>query len=218
MSIGERLENLQDKLVKNEKYGGGVEESDNSLDGLIEELENDDDDEFLSKYRDQRIEKLSEYIKEVKSNINSGMYGGVITFSEEDKLMKETAESDRIVLHFYLDSFSKCRVMDSKLQILAEKHLHTKFVRISVEDAPFLVHKLDIKVLPLLISYKSGTEVGRLVGFTKLGNGESDFPILKLEQWLNSIGVISHQANRLGLASKSTNLQGDTDASESDEY
>jgi len=39
----------------------------------------------------------------------------------------------------------------------------TRFIKIKVEDAPFLVEKLQVKVLPCVISFTDGIAVDRYV-------------------------------------------------------
>lgn len=46
-------------------------------------------------------------------------------------------------------------------QALAPKHLNTLFLRTSVENAPFLVNRLGVKVLPCVISFVDGNAVDR---------------------------------------------------------
>lgn len=68
---------------------------------------------------------------------------------------------------------------------MAEKHLSTKFIRINVENAPFLVTRLKVKVLPVVLLYINGVESNRIVGFDKLAFTDSgDFEIESLEKFL----------------------------------
>jgi hypothetical protein len=52
-----------------------------------------------------------------------------------------------------------------------------------VEKAPFFVEKLQIRMLPCIISFIDGVSVDRLVGFEELGNTDN-FPTSVLEKWL----------------------------------
>ena len=47
------------------------------------------------------------------------------------------------------------------LQKLSHKYFGTRFIRVFVENVPFLVEKLGIKVLPCVIAFKKGVTVGR---------------------------------------------------------
>lgn len=82
-------------------------------------------------------------------------------------------------MHFYHPDFRRCQLMDKHLtvhlsssfnlplfsepvlirllyQTLAAKHLRTKFIKVDVANVPFLVVKLDVKVLPCVISFIDG--------------------------------------------------------------
>lgn len=53
------------------------------------------------------------------------------------------------------------RLVLTPRQALAPKHLNTLFLRTSVENAPFLVNRLGVKVLPCVISFVGGNAVDR---------------------------------------------------------
>lgn len=100
--------------------------------------------------------------------------------------------------------------MDASLEILAQRHLSTKFIRVNVEDAPFLVTRLNIKVLPVVILYIKGVESNRLVGFEKLNYNESgDFKIETLEKFLLDNAVIENKATTYQRISKKVNNDDD---------
>ena len=77
--------------------------------------------------------------------------------------------------------------MLSFLQTLAKKHYQTKFIRVDVENVPFLVIQLKIQVLPCIISFINGIGVDRVVGFEDLGNTDG-FSTAKLEYRLIQTG------------------------------
>jgi len=72
---------------------------------------------------------------------------------------------------------------------LAKKHIKTKFVKIKVENAPFLVEKLQVKMLPCVIAFADGVAVDRLIGFEELGNTDN-FQTSMLELRYKTVGVI----------------------------
>lgn len=49
-------------------------------------------------------------------------------------------------------------------------HPGTLFLAVSPLKAPFLVAKMDVKVLPYLVCFVNGKVEDRLVGFEELGN------------------------------------------------
>ena len=60
----------------------------------------------------------------------------------------------------------------------------------NVENAPFLVTKLKIKVLPCVLSFIDGMTVDRIVGFEGLGYTPDTFTTKDLEGRLLTSGVI----------------------------
>ncbi|AMD19030.1 HBR129Wp [Eremothecium sinecaudum] len=164
-------------------------EDEESIDEMFAALE--DDTEFLTRYREERIEQLSAHIKEIKRNTGDSDYGLVNTIDNEGELIRLSTSSDRVVIHFFIGSFNRCKIMDHKLAALAKHHLRTKFLRINAECCPFLVNKIGIKVLPFTIAYVNGVEKCRIVGFEGLGgNQPHDFSLKALERLLKASGVL----------------------------
>jgi len=69
-------------------------------------------------------------------------------------------------------------------------------LEIEVVNAPFLVNKLNIKVLPCVIGFVNGNEQVRLLGFEKLGNSDNFTPE-QLEFQLFEAGLLLHRSNNL---------------------
>ncbi|CCK68144.1 Plp1p KNAG_0A04730 [Huiozyma naganishii CBS 8797] len=159
------------------------------IDGLLEELENEEDD-FLSRYREQRMDEISRHLKEVERNVQEDNYGIVELMTDESELIERSTNTARIIIHFQLEHFEKCRIMNDRLDELAKKYLSTKFVKIEVSNCPFLVSKLNIKVLPLVVGYRNGLESTKLIGFSQLGNDSKGFPLSRLENILISSKLI----------------------------
>lgn len=60
----------------------------------------------------------------------------------------------------------------------------------SVENAPFLVTKLKVQVLPCVICFVGGISVDRIVGFEGLSYTEDSFTTADLEARLLGSGVV----------------------------
>lgn len=167
-------------------------ESDENIDELLEELEleNSQNDLFMDKYREQRIQEIHNHFKVLNKRKQEG-FGRLTEIANESELMKLTNKIERVVIHFELEKFQKCLYMNDKLDQLSKKYLKTKFYKISVEKAPFLVDKLKIKVLPFVICYINGNEAERIIGFSKMGNDPNGFDTSRLENVLLKAGVIT---------------------------
>lgn len=80
-------------------------------------------------------------------------HGEYTELYDEKEFFEATKKSENVVCHFYRDQFMRCKIVDKHLEILARKHIETKFCKINVEKAPFLtgiVHWLYHSVKQLL--------------------------------------------------------------------
>lgn len=75
-------------------------------------------------------------------------------------------------------------------QSLAPIHYETRFLRISVDHAPFLVTKLQIRVLPCVLAFIDGISVDRIIGFEGVGYSEDSVTARDLEARLLGSGVL----------------------------
>ncbi|RKP23517.1 thioredoxin-like protein, partial [Syncephalis pseudoplumigaleata] len=90
---------------------------------------------------------------------------------ESDKhVLEVTTSALHCIVHFYHTGFRRCSIMDTHLEKLAKKYFQTRFARMDVEKAPFLVDRMKIQMLPCVVLFKDGVTVDRLVGFEELGN------------------------------------------------
>jgi hypothetical protein len=79
--------------------------------------------------------------------------------------------------------------MDRHLAKLAPKYYNTRFFRVFVENVPWLVERLGIKVLPCVICFVNGVSKDRIIGFEELGNNDA-FETVTLELRLSMNGII----------------------------
>lgn len=199
----------QDNIQTIEKSRDSASDDDVDIDELMNQLDKDEEtNNVMSRYREQRMQEISEHLKKVsKKASEDDNFGKLETITEESKLIKLTSQSNiPVIIHFQLPHFQKCQYMDQELAVLARRYLNSKFVRINVEDCPFLVEKLNIKVLPCVLGYINGLEKTRVVGFSKLGNDPMRFPPIALERLFLSERLIkSNTKNSLSYNAKSGN-------------
>ncbi|PMD14859.1 thioredoxin-like protein [Hyaloscypha hepaticicola] len=155
-------------------------------DALIASLE---DSPALDAFREQRIQQLHSEFTRAKAQKNEG-FGNYTEIKEEKALMDLTTSVKYAVVHFAKDDFARCGVMDGHLEALAPKHFDTRFLKMNVENAPFLVTKLKIQVLPCVLAFVNGVSVDRIVGFEGLGYTQDTFKTKDLEARLLQSGVI----------------------------
>jgi thioredoxin-like negative regulator of GroEL len=149
-----------------------------SEDELFKALE-EDDDHLMAELRENRIQQL----KEEFSKRKVVKYGTYDTYTNEKELMLMTTSTKRVVIHFAKKDFKRCRIMDEHLERLAKKHTDTRFVRVDVENVPFLVTKMEIQVLPCIVSFIDGAGVDRLLGFEGVAE-QDNFPTWAVEKRL----------------------------------
>lgn len=155
-------------------------------DALIASLE---DSPAVDAFREQRLQQLHSEFTRAKAQKSSG-FGTYTEIKEEKALMDLTTEVKYAVVHFAKDDFARCRVMDGHLENLAAKHFDTRFLKMNVENAPFLVTKLRVQVLPCVLAFVDGVSVDRIVGFEGLGYTPDTFTTKDLEARLLASGVV----------------------------
>ncbi|MCJ1266937.1 hypothetical protein MMC22_006822 [Lobaria immixta] len=162
-------------------------------DALFDALESESDS-ALAPYRAQRLQQLSSELARAKQLRNED-HGTYAEIRDEKALMEIVTSTKWSVVHFFKDGFGRCGVMDGHLEILAPSHIETRFLRMNVDNAPFLVTKLKVQVLPCVIAFVDGVGADRIVGFEGLGGGElgndgDGFRTKDLEARLLAAGVL----------------------------
>ncbi|ODN81476.1 hypothetical protein, variant [Cryptococcus amylolentus CBS 6039] len=141
-------------------------------------------------HREARMEALAQQVKAVKNlrETGDGEYGRVVEYKEEKGMIERMAKEKYCLINFFHPDFKRCEIMDRKLTELAPSHPHTLFLKASVDNVPFLVSKMAIKVLPCVMCYVDGRAVDRLIGFEELGQTDN-FSTKALEFRLQQSGV-----------------------------
>ncbi|KAH8552698.1 thioredoxin-like protein [Umbelopsis sp. PMI_123] len=184
-------------------------------DALFKELEEEDDQE-TSQFRERRFQEIQAEVAR-RQNMIENDHGTYEEISKEKEVMKLTTSSKYVVVHFFHKDFRRCDIMDKHLQTLAQTHYQTKFCKVNVENAPFLVEKMHIQVLPCVMTFIDGIAQSKLVGFDELG-GTDGFSTALLEFKLANAGVIKKKETGIQFASKSKSLyQNDDDSDDYDE-
>ncbi|KAH7105553.1 thioredoxin-like protein [Auriculariales sp. MPI-PUGE-AT-0066] len=116
-------------------------------------------------------------------------HGHYTEITDEKQVIETTAKESACIVHFYHRDFDRCKIMDRHLEALAPRYFATRFIRVFVENVPWLVNKLQVQVLPFIGCFMDGVLKHRMVGFEELGNDDS-FATAALEMRLSLIGVI----------------------------
>lgn len=192
---------LQSKTNVDEDYedrGHVGEEKQMKLDamesGRLENLSDEEDDEFgggaeggaVAQWRAQRLAEIQQ--KATKASQFLGLGHGSYTEIAQDDFLKEVTKSKYVVCHFYHPEYERCKLMDKHLEVLARKHLATKWIKLDANKAPFFVGKLQIKMLPTLVFFKDGIARDRMVGLDDMGEAADKFTTADLEKRIEKSG------------------------------
>lgn len=139
-------------------------------DAIIASLEEEED----SVYRAQRLRELNDATTSSTTTTSfDTLKRAYITLKSDDEALSFTTEHERAVVHFFHPEFARCNIMDSHCELIAEKHAEyastdLSFARVDVKNAPFVVEKLGVRVLPCVIGFVKGVVKGRITGFEGL--------------------------------------------------
>ena len=165
----------QEKKQKEE-----IEKQKNELDDL-DEIDSEEErimQQEMEKMRKTAESKREDMAKRVKTE-KYGNYTEIIETEFLDTMLK----NDKVVCHFYHKDFERCKIIDKHLQIIAQQHRETLFVKINAEKTPFFTAKLNVRVLPTIILFVKGKSIHRFIGFQDFGMND-DFPTINLARQL----------------------------------
>ncbi|XP_052801735.1 uncharacterized protein LOC128232296 [Mya arenaria] len=181
---------------------------------LLEELEHEEIPAYI---REARLATLKQQATQFRNMQEKG-YGIYSEMEDEKEVLDLTTSEDKCVVHFFHEDFRRCAIIHSHLKTLTEKYFETRFAKINVDKAKFLVEKLKIRVLPALLCFKKRIVVDRVVGFDEIG-GSDNFPTKVLEKRLAKSGVIEmaeEEAEKKTIFGYSDNRRDDADSSDDD--
>ncbi|KAI6130417.1 thioredoxin-like protein [Pisolithus croceorrhizus] len=192
-----KLNDLASRVVESNR---GRDEADDD-DAIFAELEAEIENDENAAFRERGLEQLRLQADKLK-RMQANAYGTYSEIVDEKEVVRISAHEPRCVIHFYHSNFKRCEIMDRHLAKLAPKYSATRFLRVFVENVPWLVQRLGIKVLPCVISFVDGVTKDRLIGFEEIGNSDV-FETAMLELKLSQSGVLQKAADQLGALSYS---------------
>ncbi|KAJ3909878.1 thioredoxin-like protein [Lentinula edodes] len=191
MDSNPKITSLASRLVEPNHSDRSKHEEDADYDdddALFAELEEEIENDNSSAMREQGLETLRREMARMRE-MKQSQYGTYNEITDEKEVVRVTAHEPRCVVHFYHPNFKRCEIMDKQLAKIAPKYFNTRFFRVFVENIPWLVEKLSIKVLPCVICFVKGVTKDRIIGFEELGNNDA-FTTAALELRLSVCGVI----------------------------
>ncbi|KAG6831145.1 hypothetical protein H0H92_012570 [Tricholoma furcatifolium] len=178
MDSNPKIASLASRIVEsNRPDRSRHDEEDDDTDALFAELEEEIENDSNSMMREHGLDMLRremERMQEMKQN-----HHGEYTEIKDEKEVR-------------------CEIMDKHLSALAKKYFSTRFFRVFVENVPWLVERLGIKVLPCVMAFVDGVSKDRLIGFEQLGNSDK-FDTAVLELRLSMCDVIQKAGNKFSI-------------------
>ncbi|KAL1747688.1 thioredoxin-like protein [Schizophyllum fasciatum] len=195
--MADRVSSLAARLVSpnDDARRGRDQDSDEDEDAIFAELEAEIENDDDAATREKGMAVLRSEMERLKQ-MQENHYGQYTEIADEKEVIRTTAREPRCVVHFYHTNFKRCEIMDKHLAKLAAKYYNTRFFRVFVENIPWLVEKLQIKVLPCVVVFADGVTKDRLVGFEELGNNDT-FDTAALELRLSMSGVLKKPGSGL---------------------
>ncbi|KAI9063324.1 GTPase inhibitor [Trametes sanguinea] len=160
-------------------------------DEIFAELEAEIENDSSAAFREHGMEQLKREMDQLQQMRSDG-HGQHREVTDEKEVIRLTANKPRCVVHFFHHKFKRCEIMDKHLARIAPKYFNTLFIKVFVENVPWLVERLGIKVLPCVMTFLNGVSKDRIVGFEELGNTDQ-FDTATLEWKLLNSGVIQKE-------------------------
>ena len=113
----------------------------------------------------------------------------------EGEFLPVVTKSKYAVVCFFHKDFERCKIIDMHMQKICAQHPEARFVRLDAEKAPFFITKLQVQVLPTIMTFVEGVAYDRIVGFEELG-GEDDFSTMTLIRRLVKAGVLTPKGRK----------------------
>lgn len=114
LKLANLVEKYQESILKSrtQQDDENFLESDEDLLELLNE-----DDDVISKFREERIQQLSKEFKKVDDHSRNSESGEINYMSDEKALMDIVTKSGTVLVHFYQPQFTKCQIMNDRLSV-----------------------------------------------------------------------------------------------------
>ncbi|KAF8556977.1 thioredoxin-like protein [Imleria badia] len=162
------MNSLASRVIESNRAREDTEDDD---DAIFAELEAEIENADSAAFRERGLEQLRLQANKLKE-MHQNAHGSYTEITNEKEVIRLSANEPRCIIHFYHGNFRRCEIMDKHLAKLAPKYFATRFIRVFVENVPWLVERLSVQVLPCVICFVDGVSKDRLIGFEELGNSD----------------------------------------------
>ncbi|KAI9747852.1 MAG: hypothetical protein M4579_007374 [Chaenotheca gracillima] len=143
--------------------------------GSSEGSEEDDDEEFMQRWRNNRLAELrvtGDQVRNRRQSPSMREYGSMQTVDAVGYLdaVEKVGRDTTVVVCIYDDRSEVSHIIESHLASLARKHVLTRFVKLHYAEA-----EMDVVSVPAVLAYKRGELFANLVSI--IDELPSDSPI-----------------------------------------
>lgn len=163
----------------------------------LDELEDEEDEDFLEEYKMRRFQELQSL--QAKAKFGSVLH---ITKPEYEEEVTKASQNTYVLVHMSLQLAVQSRLLAHHLVTLAQKFPELKFTDI---PASRCVENYPEANCPTWILYHKGNIVKQYVTLTELGG--SDCKVTDLEKVLVDIGAVNHSDERLEMNNLDEDLE-----------
>lgn len=81
---------------------------------------------------------------------------------------------ERCIIHFYKFEFERCKMMNEKLEEIAQIVKDVKFYKVEAEKFVDICERMHVNTLPFLAFFCDGKMINSIVGFEEIGDETVD--------------------------------------------
>ena len=86
-----------------------------------------------------------------------------------NELEKIINSNEKVLVDFYANWCNPCKMLGESIEELVCEHTEMMVAKVNVEESPEVFEKYKEKSIPLLVMYKNGRIVKKIVGFIPKG-------------------------------------------------
>ena len=124
----------------------------------------DENDKELEEIRKKKLERMMKGPDQGVMQKSEIVSGGKPVLLSEANFWERVQKTDRALIDCFADWCSPCKMLEPIFEQLARIHQDVLFGRINVDYAPKISSQFQIKGIPLMLFFRKGQLVNKLLG------------------------------------------------------
>lgn len=183
----QRAKQMQMKMAISNAVNKVISEEEAKLDSKMHALSQMDDDD-LEELRAKRLEDLKKK-QNRRSKWLQNNHGRFHELTDQKEFFANVKSTKHVICLFYSKTSHWSKPLQEHLTLIAQKHLECKFLQMEAQQAPFLIERLNIWMMPTLVLAKDNKVSTQLRGLDWVApTGKID--TIALEQKLFEYGFL----------------------------